>query len=523
MRERFLEAFDAVRVDCLNGDRYRTGKVAPDGSPDPSIFSTADDPVGIQVGTAITTLVRKADHAASDRIGFRHLWGHSKPAELTATAESEPGSLYEDFSPILPFGLPFKRTAVSDNWFDWPSLPDLFPTSFPGVKTSRDPFLVDMDLDALKQRISDYFNPDLSHAEIERRYPAAMKRTARFNAQQIRETLLTRGGPIESGFIRYAYRPFDTRWLYWEAETKLIDRPRAEYKPHIFQGNLWLVFQKKARPDLSPSLVISNIGDLNQMNSGVYCVPAYLRDEVLVREDSATRNSLPNLMYTAEKYLEGIGAGVEDLFHHVLSVLHDPAYHEANSDALRAEGPRFPLPGWPDGSEDGASETLSESAARGREIARLLDSESDVPGVTSGTLRPEIAAIAVPATTDNRNMSGDDFYLDAGWGHFGAGQAVMPGQGTSTERDYTSDERAALSDAVLTLGRTTLDIYLNDRAYWKNVPAAVWNYKLGGYQVLKKWLSYRERQILGRPLTPEEVQHFTDTARRIAGLILEVS
>ena len=35
MRERFLEAFDAVRIDCLNGDKYKTGKVAPDGSPRP--------------------------------------------------------------------------------------------------------------------------------------------------------------------------------------------------------------------------------------------------------------------------------------------------------------------------------------------------------------------------------------------------------------------------------------------------------------------------------------------------------
>ena len=55
MRERFLEAFDAIRIDCLNGDKYKTGKVAPDGSPDPSIFSTEGDPVGIQVGTAIST------------------------------------------------------------------------------------------------------------------------------------------------------------------------------------------------------------------------------------------------------------------------------------------------------------------------------------------------------------------------------------------------------------------------------------------------------------------------------------
>lgn len=56
-------------------------------------------------------------------------------------------------------------------------------------------------------------------------------------------------------------------------------------------------------------------------------------------------------------------------------------------------------------------------------------------------------------------------------------------------------------------------------AYWRNVPAAVWGYKLGGYQVLKKWLSYRERDVLGRPLTPAEVLHFSHTARRIAAIL----
>ena len=74
MRERYLEAFDAIRIDCLNGDKYKTGKVSPDGLPDPSVFSTEGDPVGIQVGTAITMLVRKADHAPSESVAFRHLW-----------------------------------------------------------------------------------------------------------------------------------------------------------------------------------------------------------------------------------------------------------------------------------------------------------------------------------------------------------------------------------------------------------------------------------------------------------------
>lgn len=127
----------------------------------------------------------------------------------------------------------------------------------------------------------------------------------------------------------------------------------------------------------------------------------------------------------------------------------------------------------------------------------------------------------MPATTDGRNMTGDDFAVTAGWGHFGTGDAVMPGQGRIVERAYTSDEKSAMGDSLSTLGETTFDVYLNDRAFWRNVPAAVWTYKLGGYQVLKKWLSYRERTILNRPLKPEEVQHFTDTARRI-GAILEL-
>ena len=90
MRERYLEAFDAIRIDCLNGDKYKTGKIAPDGSPDPSIFSTESDPVGIQVGTAITTLVRKADHAPADTVGFRHLWGQAKPEALLESSNAEP-------------------------------------------------------------------------------------------------------------------------------------------------------------------------------------------------------------------------------------------------------------------------------------------------------------------------------------------------------------------------------------------------------------------------------------------------
>jgi hypothetical protein len=52
-------------------------------------------------------------------------------------------------------------------------------------------------------------------------------------------------------------------------------------------------------------------------------------------------------------------------------------------------------------------------------------------------------------------------------------------------------------EVLAALGETTYDVYLNDGAYWMNVPARVWEYTSGGYRVVKKWLSYREERVLG--------------------------
>ena len=424
MRERYLEAFDAVRIDCLNGDKYKTGKVAPDGSPDPSIFSTEGDSVGIQVGTAIATLVRRADHGPAATVGFRHLWGRTKRGELLETAEAEPDRIYERFPPNLPLGLPFAPTAVSKDWFGWPALPDLFPVSFPGVKTSRDGFLVDVDLGRLKARMADHFNPNLSHEEIARRYPTAMRSTARFNARTVRETLMARGGPKEDGFVRYAYRPFGNRWLYWEADTKLLDEKRTDYRPHVFDGNLWLSAAQHLRKGESEPQTCSakHMGSLHLIERGANWFPAYLRGGAIELEDNAAQSQpnpkaesdqaprpdesgqgrpsqrqpkqaaesrqeswvhgsadnaahrqanldagspqeqrlhqgddngipkQPNLSGTARQYIERLGITVEDLFHHILAILHDPAYRQANAGALRMEWPRIPLPGWHEGN-----------------------------------------------------------------------------------------------------------------------------------------------------------------------------
>ena len=123
-----------------------------------------------------------------------------------------------------------------------------------------------------------------------------------------------------------------------------------------------------------------------------------------------------------------------------------------------------------------------------------------------------------------------DLALTAGWGHAGKGGVTMPGKGRVVEREYAPAERKAIVEGSKALGilgqmtrfLTTLRIvfYLNDVAYWSNIPEKVWDYTIGGYQVIKKWLSYRELKLVGRPLNKDEVRYVQEIVRRIAAILL---
>ena len=90
----------------------------------------------------------------------------------------------------------------------------------------------------------------------------------------------------------------------------------------------------------------------------------------------------------------------------------------------------------------------------------------------------------------------------AGWRHWDAGLGLSYDQLTAH------------------LGGACYDVYLSDLAYWRCVPARVWTYTIGGYQVMKKWLSYRERALLGRDLKTDEARYVTEMTRRIAAILL---
>ena len=232
-----------------------------------------------------------------------------------------------------------------------------------------------------------------------------------------------------------------------------------------------------------------------------------------------------NLTTVAEKY---VSAGQHDssaLFFHCLAITHSIRYREENIGGLRFDWPHIPLPN--------SRKTLIASAELGLEIAALLDTETPVNGVTTGSICAELKAIGMPSKVGGGGLQADEFKVTAGWGILGKEDATMPGRGKAEVRALLeTDGDSGFHDALRRAQRErnqrdvveapwqTVDVYLNDVAYWKNIPLPVWEFTMGGYQVIKKWVSYREHRVLGRALKPEELTEVQNMARRIAALIL---
>jgi hypothetical protein len=297
-----------------------------------------------------------------------------------------------------------------------------------------------------------------------------------------------------------------------------LDEKRADYGPHVFPGNRWLTAAKALRKgaDEPQYAVLTAIGSYHVIERASLFFPEHLKAPLR-----------PNVSQAIEHFLTERDVGVSQLFSHIAAILNAPAYRHENSSAISLDWPRVPL------SSDAM--VLRASGALGATLATLLDPETPAPGVSTGTLRAGLKTLGLPTKRGGRGLDADDLKLAAGWGSIqnagGGSRIVMPGRGLAAERAYTEAERAALDeegkaiglalDEVLTLlGEKTFDVHLNDDAWWSNVPARVWDYTLGGYQVIKKWLSYREHDVLGRGLKPDEAAYVSEMVRRIAAILL---
>lgn len=136
--------------------------------------------------------------------------------------------------------------------------------------------------------------------------------------------------------------------------------------------------------------------------------------------------------------------GPEDVFYYAYAVFHSPEYRERYAEFLKRDFPRLPL------TSD--RRLFAALAALGAELAGLHLMTS--PALDSFITR-------------------------------------FPEGGTNEVEKV----RYAAAD-----GR----VYINDEQYFEGVPEEVWEFRVGGYQVLDKWLKDRK----GRTLTYDDIRHY---------------
>ncbi len=548
MRQRFLSEFDALWFDCLNGDSRETGKLTPDGKPDPSVFSTEYNREGIRVGTSVCLMVRQEQRRGTPTARFRHFWGVTKRTDLLESLkEVDFDAQYKTANPNEDNRYSFRPSEVEAHYLAWPKVADLSahePFNGPIERRGNALIVFDGEMEKLSS-LKAYLDQATTDEEIRSLAPRLMKSSGEFQAEKVRALLRGHVKFNAKNIARYHFKPFDTRLAYLDSDIQpLFSRPSPDLLEQHFPGNKFFVVREisETNPTNPPFYFSTLVCDYHCLVVEAKHIPILLRyrrnrkvrqpdllNEAIKEEPAPTAN----LSHAARTYLATLGLPDTDtdietaglIWMHAMAVGYAPTYLAENADGIRQDWPRVPLPD--------TTEALKNSALLGRQVAALLDTENPVPGVTAGAIRPEMKVMTVITREGGGPLNPDagDLALTAGWGHAGKDAATMPGKGKAVKRDYTPEELAALREgapplgltleqAMEHLGKSTYDIYLNDTAYWQNIPEKVWNYYIGGYQVIKKWLSYREQPLLGRPLTLGEVEEVTHMARRLAAICL---
>jgi Type ISP C-terminal specificity domain/N-6 DNA Methylase len=541
LRSHLNASFDKFWIDDLHGDRESSER-APDGRTSETIFASRGLSAGIRQGVAVSLWLKRGDPSTQHEVLYRDDFDAAKAADRRAqmlTALSQPDGdsdqRYRVVAPSVSNRFSFAPYGVSTHYDKWPRLSEL-PAIEPmlGLNENRLGALSALDKQELSLRMRSYFDakvllPDLA--------PGLRTPAANFDPDLVRKALLADSAFYEQNIVPFVSRPFDRRWAYLERHRGLWNRVRPDLLRQASPENEFLLARVHAPKQNDGAALYHSraLADQHVLHKDAYFIPFHLRrgatpEERQVEMNLEERSDRANLSVQARAYLSSLGLGDPDqgvdlashIWLHALAIGYSPNYLTENSDGIHKDWPRIPLPS--------SAEILIASAKLGREVSVLLD-DSAVGGPTSAALRPEPKTIGLVQREGGGALRPSDYEQTAGWGALGKGGIVTGGHGRLVRRDFSSAELSALhedasllavddGELVTLLGGGTYDVYFSRSAYWANVPVAVWNYSIGGYQVIKKWLSYREMTVLGRPLKLAEIRHVTEVARRLTALIV---
>lgn len=471
MRQALMQSFNKLYILDLHGNSLKKERT-PQGGKDENVFD-------IQQGVAIVLAVKTPQISNVCEVFHADLSGERERKYDQLLHNNITTITWKKLSPQSEFYLFIPRNVnlSSENQDAW-KITEIFPINSVGIVTSRDKFVIDDDINLLKQRIERFCSNSLTDEATRAKFD--LKDTSKWKLTTIRKKLKY-DRTWEDSLTNILYRPFDIKWICYKDE--LIERPRLEVMSHMLQENISLCFMRQValEEDYTHVFVSQYIVDNRTFLSSkgiIQQAPLYLYVGVDKKNLFNYSNSIGKkevninpIIFKNLTETYGITLISEAIFHYIYAILHSPAYRARYAEFLKIDFPRIPFT-----SDYGLFQQL---AALGADLAAL-------------------------------HLLQDD-YAQASWAQAGQASPLHTPITTFVEGVNGTTLGAFSKSSCYQNGKVFLDTALKAKSsYFAGVPEEVWNFQIGGYQVCYKWL-YDRRAVgkaPGRTLTDEDIAHY---------------
>jgi predicted helicase len=458
MRKSLLESFDKIYILDLHGNLNKKEKTLED-SIDENVF---DIKQGVSINIFIKKNKQKKEIKSFDLYGkrelkYRFLNENSLNSILWSDVKGDSENCF----------FTSKDLVTGDIYLTYISVFNLIPLSNSGIQTKCDNISVSKSIEKLKKTVNTFQNESVEKLKL----IFDKKESSGWNFLDAKNDLINNSSLT---YVKYNYRPFDFRYIvYTGSSSGFLGRSRSIVMKHfINKKNIGICLMRQFFQDAPYSHVYAtnSLIDERTMYSnrgGTYLFPLYLYTETENQHSAKeTSHRIPNLdstlvkkiarklglKFTAEKETKPNTFAPIDLLDYIYAVLHSPHYRETYKEFLKIDFPRVPYP---------EIENFWQLVELGGDLRQLHLLES-----------PKLDQLITR----------------------------YPMNGLNCITRKVNKNTFELTDSENKLGQ----IWINDSQYFDQVPLVSWDFYVGGYQPVQKWLKDRQ----GRVLSFDDILHY---------------
>ncbi|HEF3511796.1 TPA: DNA methyltransferase [Campylobacter jejuni] len=445
MRYSLMQSFDKIYILNLHGDTRKKEK-APDGSKDDNVFD-------IMQGVSINIFIKQNSKAKNTNIYYHDLYGKRKD-KYEFLYENDLNSikwtLVKNNEPFYLF-LP-QNNDLLEEYNKGISVKDMFMLSSTGICTQRDSVTIQKTKQDIVNLVNDFCK--LDEVTLKEKYNIEKDGRDWQLSKAINSLKNTKGA-----FKQVAYRPFDPCWTYYNGESRaFMAYPRDEVMEHFLENeNIGLICNRTVSlQTFNHNFITQYIADLHILETGnasAYIFPLYLypttRSKKFLKKENPNFNE-ENFTSKIENFKENFRAFIdelykekfspEDILGYIYAVLFHKIYREKYLDFLKIDFPKIPFT-----KDKNTFKNLSKLGLKLVNLHLLKNDELD----------------------------------------FNVGEAL-----------FKDIKNKNFKIQKIKYNKDTKELFINESLYFNKVSPEIYEFKIGGYAVLDKYLkSHKEEDI----------------------------